>query len=141
MVTSRQKPQVQESFAAIAPILDDAMVLFYGRLFEIDPTLRGMFPADMSAQRKKLAQMLSAAVNGLDRVEQLVPVLQNLGQRHAAYGVTAQHYDTVGAALLWTLEAGLGPAFTPELKDSWATVYGLVTSVMKAAAETSTFAA
>jgi hemoglobin-like flavoprotein len=141
MVTSRQKTQVQESFAALAPILDDAMVLFYGRLFEIDPTLREMFPADMSGQRKKLAQMLSAAVNGLDRVEQLVPVLQNLGRRHAAYGVTEQHYDVVGSALLWTLEAGLGSAFTPEMKESWVTVYGLVTTVMKTAAETSTFAA
>jgi hemoglobin-like flavoprotein len=141
MVTSQQKTQVQESFAALAPILDDAMVLFYRRLFDIDPTLREMFPEDMRTQRKKLAQMLAAAVNGLDRVEQLVPVLQNLGRRHAAYGVTEQHYDTVGAALLWTLEAGLGSAFTVEVRDAWATVYGLVATVMKEAARTGAVAA
>src|SRR5262245_20526792 len=131
MVTDTQKALVQTTFATIAPIADDAAVLFYQRLFEIAPELRPLFRGDMSEQRKKLMQMLTAAVKGLDRLEQLVPVVQDLGRRHAHYGVEDKDYDTVGAALLWTLEMGLGAAFTAEVKDAWATVYGVLATTMK----------
>jgi hemoglobin-like flavoprotein len=134
MLTVTQKTLVQESFATIAPIADDAAMLFYQKLFELDSSLRQMFRGDMAEQRKKLMQMLTAAVKGLDRVEQLLPVVQDLGRRHAGYGVTEQHYETVGAALLWTLEMGLGRAFTDEVKEAWATVYGLLARTMQAAA-------
>jgi hemoglobin-like flavoprotein len=93
-----------------------------------------MFRGDMKEQRRKLMQMLTAAVKGLDRLEQLVPVVEDLGRRHAHYGVADAHYDTVGAALLWTLEKGLGSAFTPETQEAWAAVYGLLASVMKQSA-------
>jgi hemoglobin-like flavoprotein len=134
MVTPTQKTLVQATFASIAPIADDAAALFYRRLFELDPSLRAMFRGDMTEQRRKLMNMIGAAVKGLDRLDQLVPVVQDLGRRHAGYGVEDRHYDTVGAALLWTLEKGLGPAFTPVVKDAWATVYGLLASTMQAAA-------
>lgn len=134
MLTVAQKTLVQNSFATIAPIADDAAVLFYGRLFELDPSLKLLFRGDMAEQRKKLMQMLTAAVKGLDRLDQLVPVVEDLGRRHAAYGVADRHYDTVGEALLWTLEAGLGRAFTPEVKEAWATVYGLLATTMREAA-------
>jgi hemoglobin-like flavoprotein len=134
MLTLTQKTLVQESFATIAPIADDAAVLFYGRLFEIDPSLQRMFRGDMAEQRKKLMQMLTAAVKGLDRLDQLVPVVQELGRRHGAYGVLDAHYDTVGSALLWTLEMGLGAGFTPETREAWTTVYGLLATTMKDAA-------
>jgi len=134
MLTVRQKTLVQETFASIATIADDAAVLFYQRLFEIDPSLRPMFRGDMPEQRKKLMQMITAAVKGLDRLDQLVPVVQDLGRRHVRYGVEDRHYDTVGAALLWTLEAGLGKAFTPEVQEAWAAVYGLLANTMKDAA-------
>ena len=141
MVTTRQKTLVQESFASLAPIAEDAVALFYRRLFEIDPELRRMFPADMAAQHRKLAQMLTAAVKGLDHLDRLGPVVQDLGRRHVGYGVTDAHYDTVGSALLWTLEKGLGSAFTPDMKDAWATVYGLLATVMKEAAARAEIAA
>ena len=141
MVTTRQKTLVLESFASLAPIAEDAVALFYRRLFEIDPELRRMFPADMAAQHRKLAQMLTAAVKGLDHLDRLVPVVQDLGRRHVGYGVTDAHYDTVGSALLWTLEKGLGSAFTPDMKDAWATVYGLLATVMKEAAARAEIAA
>ena len=141
MVTTRQKTLVQESFASLAPIAEDAVALFYRRLFEIDPQLRRMFPVDMAAQHRKLAQMLTAAVKGLDHLDRLVPVVQDLGRRHVGYGVTDAHYDTVGSALLWTLEKGLGSAFTPDMKDAWATVYGLLATVMKEAAARAEIAA
>jgi hemoglobin-like flavoprotein len=134
MVTPTQKTLVQDSFASIAPIADDAAVLFYRRLFELDPSLQAMFRGDMTEQRRKLMNMIGAAVRGLDRLEQLVPVVQDLGRRHAGYGVEDRHYDTVGAALLWTLEKGLGAAFTPEMKEAWAAVYGLLASTMQTAA-------
>jgi hemoglobin-like flavoprotein len=135
MPTEAQIALVQSSFAVIAPIADDAASLFYQRLFEIDPSLRRMFKADMAEQRRKLMQMLTAAVKGLQRLDQLVPVVEDLGRRHAGYGVADAHYGTVGEALLWTLEKGLGPRiFTPEVKEAWAVVYGLLASTMRNAA-------
>jgi hemoglobin-like flavoprotein len=134
MVTAIQKTLVQNTFATIVPIADVAASLFYQRLFDIDPSLRGMFRGDMAEQRRKLMQMIGAAVKGLDRLEQLVPVVQDLGRRHAGYGVEDRHYDTVGAALLWTLEKGLGDAFTPDVKEAWAAVYGLLATTMQEAA-------
>ena len=134
MLTVAQKDLVQNSFTSIATIADDAAILFYQKLFELDPSLKSMFRGDMAEQRKKLMQMLTAAVKGLDRLEQLVPVVQDLGRRHGAYGVKESHYETVGAALLWTLEAGLGRNFTPEVKEAWIAVYGLLSTTMKDAA-------
>ena len=134
MLTAAQKTLVQTSFATIVPIADDAAALFYQRLFELDPSLQAMFRGSMIEQRKKLMQMITAAVKGLDRLEQLVPVVQDLGRRHARYGVAESHYDTVGAALLWTLEMGLGAAFTAETREAWTAVYGLLATTMKDAA-------
>ena len=137
MLTNTQKTLVQESFAAVMPIADDAAALFYRRLFELDPSLERMFKGDMKEQRRKLMQMLTAAVKGLDRLDQLVPVVEDLGRRHAGYGVADAHYDTVGAALLWTLEKGLGSAFTPDVQNAWVAVYGLLAGTMKNAAKES----
>jgi hemoglobin-like flavoprotein len=134
MVTSAQKQLVHNSFVKIAPIADDAAALFYRRLFQLDPRLKLMFRGDMSEQRKKLMQMITAAVKGLDHLEQLVPVLQDLGRRHAGYGVADAHYDIVGQALLWTLDKALGRDFTPELRHAWTTVYTLLATTMQDAA-------
>jgi hemoglobin-like flavoprotein len=134
MLTQAQIALVQNSFAVVAPIADDAAALFYRRLFEIDPTLKAMFKGDMADQRRKLMQMLSAAVKGLNRIDRLIPVVEDLGRRHVNYGVEEHHYDTVGNALLWTLEKGLGAAFTPDVREAWATVYGLLASTMARAA-------
>lgn len=134
MLTPSQKMLVQNSFTAIAPIADDAAALFYRRLFELDPSLRALFRGDLADQRRKLMQMLTAAVKGLDHLDRLVPVVEELGRRHAAYGVADAHYDIVGAALLWTLEKGLGTAFTPDVREAWAAVYGLLAGTMKQAA-------
>ena len=90
--------------------------LFYSRLFTLDPSMRAMFPADLAEQKKKLMAMLKLAVNSLNRLDELVPAVQALGQRHGTYGVTFEQYETVGAALLWTLEQGLGEKFTPDVQ-------------------------
>ena len=129
---------VQTSFQKVLPIADQAMVIFYEKLFEINPAVQSLFPSNqekMGNQRNKLRNMLAAAVAGLSNLPKLVPILQGLGKRHATYGVTTAHYDDVGAALIGTLEAGLGDDFTPEVKQAWIDVYGLMASTMIEAAE------
>src|SRR6266480_1405098 len=123
-------PLVADTWTQVAPIADAAAEIFYGRLFEIDPTTRKLFRAtDMAAQRKKLLQMLSFAVNGLDDRDVLVSKVEDLGRRHAGYGVTDAQYDSVGAALLWTLEQGLGRAWTPAVASAWTEVYGMLSGI------------
>lgn len=124
---------VQGSFEKVKPIAPAAAEIFYSKLFELDPTLRPLFPSGeeaMKTQGNKLMTMLAAAVAGLSNLDALVPVLQDLGKRHVTYNVEPSHYDTVGAALLSTLEAGLGDDFTPEVKAAWASVYGTMSTVM-----------
>lgn len=133
-MTPAQKTLVQQSFARVAPISEQAAAMFYGRLFELDPQLRPLFRGDMKEQGRKLMQMLAVAVNGLDRLEEIVPAVQALGRRHVGYGVQDSHYDTVGEALLWTLQQGLGDAFTADTRQAWAEVYGLLAATMRSAA-------
>jgi hemoglobin-like flavoprotein len=118
----------------LLPIADTAASLFYGRLFEMDPSLQPLFSTDIAEQGKKLMQMITLSVNGLSKPESLLPAVRNLGRRHVDYGVKDEHYDTVGAALLWTLEKGLGDGFTPEVKEAWTETYVLLATTMKEAA-------
>lgn len=135
MMTSEQRKLVAETWKQVAPSADAAADMFYRRLFEIDPATRKLFRAtEMVAQRKKLLQTLSFAINGLDQLDVLVPKVEELGRRHAGYGVTDAHYDSVGAALLWTLEQGLGHAWTPEMASAWTEVYRLLSGIMRNAA-------
>ena len=133
-MTPEQIALVQDSFKSVAPSADTAADLFYGRLFEVAPQLRPMFPQDMSEQKKKLMQMIGVAVNSLHQIETIVEPVQDLGRRHVGYGVKDEHYEIVGGALLWTLGQGLGDAFTPEVEEAWAEAYGLLATVMKEAA-------
>ncbi|MDP4023399.1 globin family protein [Methylobacterium sp. NEAU 140] len=135
-MTPEQVTLVQESFAKVRPIADTAADLFYGRLFTIAPEVRGLFPTDMTEQKKKLMAMLGLAVSNLNRPEAVAPAVQDLGRRHVAYRVEDAHYEPVGGALLWTLEQGLGPDFTPEVREAWTETYGLVAGLMKRAART-----
>ena len=125
---------IQHSFAKITPIAETAAELFYTKLFELDPNLKTLFKGDMKAQGDKLMQTLAVAVNELSNLNALIPKLEALGTRHVEYGVQDEHYDTVAAALLWTLEQGLGDDFTPACKAAWTEVYELMATVMKGAA-------
>jgi len=132
-MTPRQIELVRSSFAIVEPIADVAATIFYRRLFDLDPALRGLFPDDLTAQRKNLMQTLTVVVRGLDRLDQVVPAVEALGRRHTGYGVRSEHFETVGAALLETLEEGLGAVFTNETRDAWAAAYGLLAGVMREA--------
>ncbi|MCR9251316.1 MAG: globin domain-containing protein [bacterium] len=135
-ITSKQKELVQSTFAMVVPIKDKAAEIFYAKLFELDPALKPLFKGDMKVQGDKLMTMIAAAVKGLDDLGGLVPVVQDLGKRHVGYGVEDSHYDTVAAALLSTLETGLGDAWTDEVKDAWVAVYTVLANTMKDAAAT-----
>ena len=134
-MTPRQIQLVRETFAAVEPIADTAATIFYRRLFDLDPDLRALFPSDLTAQRRNLMQTLTVVVRNLDRLEGIVPAVEALGRRHAGYRVRADDYETVGAALLDTLEEGLADAFTPEVRVAWTAAYGLLASVMIGAAD------
>ncbi len=133
-MTNEQVDLVRTSFEKIKPVAEEAAVLFYARLFELDPDLRPLFRGGIREQGLKLMQMIGVAVNGLDRLEVLVPAVKELGVRHAGYGVKDQHYDTVAEALLWTFEIALREDFTTETKEAWARVYGILAQTMKKAA-------
>ena len=130
---------IRSSWAAVEPIADTAASLFYARLFELDPAIERLFRrTDMAAQRKILMQTLTVVVKSLDKLDQIVPAVQALGRRHAGYGVRESHYATVGEALLWTLQKGLGQAFTPDVRAAWTEAYGTLATVMIQAARADT---
>ena len=133
-MTPAQVQLVQESFKKVVPIAAQAADLFYDRLFTIAPELRRLFPQDLSQQKKKLMQMLATAVVNLHQLQKILPAVQALGLRHAGYGVTDKHYEIVGEALLWTLEQGLGPDFTPSVRKAWTETYLTIAGVMTNAA-------
>lgn len=133
-MTPRQIELVQESFRAVEPILDQATKMFYDRLFEMDPPLKQLFRRPGDEQARMLGQALTLVVRGIGNPEKIRPAVEALGRRHVDYGVRNEHYVTVGVALLWTLEKGLGGAFTPEVRDSWLAAYTWLATLMKEAA-------
>ena len=130
-LTKRQVYLIQSSFKSVEPIADVAAEIFYAKLFEYDPTLKPLFKGDMKSQGRKLMAMLKAAVSGLNDLDALVPVIQQLAQRHIKYGVKVEDYTPVGNALLYTLRQGLGADFSPEVKQAWTDLYQLVANVMR----------
>lgn len=134
MLTQEQKQLVQDSWKLVLPISSKAAELFYGKLFELDPSIKPLFKTELRDQGAKLMKTLGVAVNSLNDLPALVPVLKGLGQRHVNYGVKPAHYPTVGKALLWTLEQGLGSRATPAVLEAWGAVFGVVSTVMIEAA-------
>ncbi|MDX8480749.1 globin family protein [Mesorhizobium sp. VK24D] len=134
-MTPDQIKLVQDSFREVVPIKTAAAALFYEKLFAIDGSLKALFRAtDMNKQGAELMAALGYIVHGLSRAETILPIVQDLARRHVGYGVEEHHYPIVGQALIETLEAGLGEAFTQEVREAWAAAYGLLAGVMIAAA-------
>src|SRR5262249_28720508 len=130
-MTPHQIALVQSSFKSFAPIASKAADLFYERLFEVAPEVKQFFPADLSGQKIKLVAMLATAIKNLHQFEAILSTVRQLGERHRSYGVSAEHYAPVGAALLWTLEKGLGSACTPEVRAAWSEAYSTIARAMK----------
>ncbi len=129
-MTGDQVKAIQDSFDKVAPIAEQAAELFYGRLFEIAPAVKPLFRGDMKEQGRKLMATLAVVVKGLDNLEAILPAASALAKRHVGYGVKAADYTPVGAALLWTLERGLGASWTPELAEAWGAAYGVLSEFM-----------
>lgn len=130
----QQKMLIQKTWSQVVPIADQAAAIFYQRLFEIDPSTRPLFnTTDMAQQRKKLLQILAVAVSSLDNLGALSKTVEDLGRRHAGYGVKDAHYNSVGVALLWTLEQGLGDAWTAAAAAAWKEVYEILSGIMRQA--------
>ena len=134
-MTPSQIAAVQDSFARVVPIKEQAAALFYDRLFAIDPPTRALFKGDVAEQGKKLMAALAMVVGGLRDLPAILPAVQDLARRHNGYGVEDRHYQSVGEALLWTLEQGLGVAYTAEVREAWTTVYTTLAGAMTAAAK------
>ena len=132
-MTSRQIELVQSSFKSVRPILDSATLMFYDRLFELDPSLRKLFHTAREEQARKLADMLVLVIDGLAHPEEILGNIKALGLRHIGYGVLSEHYTTVGESLLWTLRTGLGEGFTPGTEDAWKSAYMFLASAMQRA--------
>lgn len=135
MLSENQTTLIRQSFAKVVPVSDVVARMFYDRLFEIRPDFRKLFPGEMADQRSKLVATLAAVVQSLDQLEEIVPAVQALGQRHVGYGASTADYAPVGEALLWTLEQGLGDAWTPDMQEAWAAAYAVLADVMIAAAD------
>src|ERR1700716_1503379 len=129
-MTPDQVTLVQDSFAKVAPISEAAAVLFYDRLFEIAPSVRALFPDDLTEQRKKLMATLAVVVSALSNLPQVLPAASALAKRHVGYGAKPEHYPVVGSALLWTLEKGLGDGWTPDIAEAWTVAYGTLSGFM-----------
>jgi hemoglobin-like flavoprotein len=136
-MTPQQKELVKQTWTMVVPIADTAAELFYGRLFELDPSVKPMFKGNMKEQGAKLMKTIGIAVSALDDLDPLIATLKDMGEKHAGYGVKDADYDTVAAALLWTLDKGLGDVFTGEVKNAWAAVYTTLADVMKQGASES----
>lgn len=134
-MTPQQIELVQSSFAKVAPIAPKAADIFYAKLFEAAPGVRPLFPDDMKEQKNKLMTMLGVAVNGLTRLDEIVPAVEALGRRHVGYGALQEHYPVVGATLLATLEEGLGGDWSPAHAEAWGEAYALLAGVMVAASK------
>jgi hemoglobin-like flavoprotein len=131
MITDTQIAAVQSSFQRVLPIADQAGMLFYGRVFELAPATRAMFGPDIELQATRTMAALRTAVEGLDRLDEVGPMLVRLGARHVRYGVRPEHFDVVGEALMWTLEQGLGDALTPPVREAWSAAWALIRDAME----------
>lgn len=133
-MSPQQIQLVRTTWQQVLPIRAAAADLFYGRLFELAPEVRPMFKRDIHAQGAMLMATLAGVVDNLDHLAAVLPTAEALARRHVAYGVRAEHYAVVGNALLWTLQQGLGKAFTPSVQEAWAAAYDALASAMTRAA-------
>jgi hemoglobin-like flavoprotein len=129
-MTPEQTKLVQESFAKVAPIADQAAVMFYDRLFEVAPAVKPLFRGDMAEQRRKLMATLAVVVKGLSDLPSILPAASALAKRHVGYGAKPEHYAVVGDTLLWTLARGLGPQWSPQLAAAWTAAYAALSGFM-----------
>lgn len=139
-MNTNQIALVKETFGLVATIPAETVGdLFYKRLFEIAPEIRPMFErTSLPEQSRKLISMLAYVVGKLDNLSSIIDEVEKLARRHVKYGVEPKHYQPVGAALLWTLEKGLGDHWNEEVKEAWTRCYSTLSNAMIHACEEAT---
>lgn len=130
LLSPKQKRLVRESFESVQAYGTSVVVLFYGRLFELAPEARDLFKIDIREQAKKLVDTLRTTIEALDHFEALLPVLAEMGRKHAGYGVQAYQYEKLRSALLWALGQALGLQFDPETRAAWDQLLSVISAVM-----------
>jgi hemoglobin-like flavoprotein len=130
MITEAQIELVQSSFQHVLPIAEAAGLLFYERVFTLAPGTRALFADDITPQARRTMAAVQTAVEGLDRLDEVGPFLVRLGARHVRYGVRPEHFEVVGAALIWTLEQGLGDLFSTDVRDAWSAAWDVIAGAM-----------
>jgi nitric oxide dioxygenase len=134
MMTPEQVTLVQQTFALVVPIADEAAETFYRRLFDVAPAVKPLFHGDMTEQRRKLMASLAVVVRGLSDLPSILPAASALAKRHVDYGARPEHYPAVGEALFWTLARALGPRWTPAVASAWTAAYTTLSEFMIEAA-------
>jgi NAD(P)H-flavin reductase/hemoglobin-like flavoprotein len=132
---SRMVEIIRTSFGLVEPQSEELARHFYATLFSRAPETRDLFPINMEVQRSRLLRALVYVVQMVDQPDELVPFLEQLGRDHRKFGVLAQHYDALGAALLSAIGEFAGDAWTPEVEKAWTDAYGIVASAMRTAAD------
>ncbi len=133
-LTVEQKCLIRDSWQSVLLIQEQVAALFYARLFELDPSVKKLFKGKLDFQGDKLMMTLNVVVNALDDLTDVEAMLQAMGKRHLIYSVELAHFETVGSALIWALQQGLGESFHEEVSDAWVIAYGLIATTMKEAA-------
>ncbi|GHN02191.1 hemoglobin [Cytophagales bacterium WSM2-2] len=134
-MTPRQIELVENSWDYVLMNTAEAGIIFYNKLFELDPSLRAMFKEDIKSQSQKLVSLITFAVHKLNTLDEIISDVKALGARHKGYKVKPAHYTTVAEALLWTLGQGLGEQWTEEVKEAWVSLYTVLSKTMIEAAE------
>jgi len=129
-LTDRQKDLIVESFDLFKPAIQYSSKLFFDRLAEVEPDLGAQFCDDTNEHSDKLATVLQIAVISVKNLDSLVPMLKLLGSEYRSYGARMEYYEIFGDVLLWTLEQGLGKAYSSEVNEAWATLYGIISEMM-----------
>lgn len=129
-MTKEQIELIENSWDYVLMNSTEAGMIFYNKLFELDPTLRQLFKGDIKSQSQKLISLITFAVHKLRNLDEIIHDVKSLGARHKGYHVKPEHYATVGTALLWTLEKGMDAHWTAEMKEAWVTLYGVLSGIM-----------
>lgn len=133
-MTADQRRLVRDSFDSLRGMTGPVALLFYGKLFELDPSARRLFHIDLELQGRKVMDMLSSVAESLDDFESIGAKLAELGSKHATYGVRPEQYETLSTALLWTLSQALGADFDGRTSEAWKIALAAVNEAMKAGA-------
>ena len=134
-MTPRQRQLVRQSFEAVRDLSEPVALLFYGRLFELDPSARRLFHIDLAVQARKIVDTLATVIQALDRFDSIRPRLAELGHQHVGYGVRLEQYETVSAALIWAIGQALGADFDSATREAWRQALAEVCAAMKEGAE------